>query len=181
MGTTFPAETVNHITNYIKHNATKEPPALHGLIDQGNRQLAGMLDGMSDAQARWKPAPGDWCALELLHHVVSAKRGVARICARLASGETLPGTGREGDEQDGVTRGDPFASLADARAALDVAHRETLAFVDGPLATANCDTRFSHFVFGDLNCREWAAFQRVHDGDHSQQIEKIKSAAGYPA
>ncbi len=181
MGTTFPAETVNHITNYIKHNSTKEPRALHELVEQGHRQLAGMLEGMSEEQARWKHAAGEWCALDLLHHVVSAKRGVARICTRLASGEQPPGTGREGDEQDGITRGEPFASLSDARTALDAAHGETLAFIDGPLATANTDARFNHFIFGDLNCREWAAFQRVHDGDHANQIEKIKSAAGYPA
>ena len=38
------------------------------------------------------------------------------------------------------------------------AHRELLAFVDGPMAQADTETRFNHFVFGDLNCREWATF-----------------------
>ena len=30
-----------------------------------------------------------------------------------------------------------------------------------------------HPFFGDLNCREWAAFQRVHDEDHIQHAAKI--------
>jgi hypothetical protein len=135
---------------------------------------------MTDEQAAFKPAPDVWSVLELMHHVVSAKGGVARICQRLARGETIPGQGREGDEQDGLRRGDAFSSLSEVRPALEEAHRELLAFVDGPMAQADTTTRFSHFVFGDLNCREWATFQRVHDGDHAQQIEQITSAPGYP-
>ena len=181
MGTTFPTEIVERVTGYIRHNATKEPQALRGLVQQGHDQFAGLIDGLSEEQGRWKPGADEWCALELLHHVVSAKRGVARICQRLASGEQVPGTGREGDEQDGITRGEPFASLAEARPAMEAAHQDLLAFIDGPLAAANVETRFNHFIFGDLNCREWAAFQRVHDGDHSGQLEKIKAAPGYPA
>jgi hypothetical protein len=32
-----------------------------------------------------------------------------------------------------------------------------------------------------LNCRQWAAFQRVHDVDHMEQIKQVKAAPGYPA
>jgi hypothetical protein len=180
MGTTFPTEIIDRVTGYIRHNATKTPQELHTLVQQGHDQLCGLVDALSEEQARWKPGADDWCALELLHHVVSAKRGVARICQRLASGEQIPGAGREGDEQDGITRGEPFASLAEARVALDEAHQGLTAFIEGPLAAANVETRFRHFVFGELNCREWTAFQRVHDGDHAGQIEKITSAPGFP-
>ena len=172
--TTVQSDMIERITGYIQHNAAKEPPALRALVQQGHDQLCALLDRLSEEQARWKPGADDWCTLELLQHVVTAKRGVARICQRLA------GTGREGDEQDGVMGKHAFASLAEAREALDAAHEETLAFIDGPLASANVETRFNHFIFGDLNCREWAAFQRVHDGDHSGQIEKIVAAPGYP-
>jgi len=49
------------------------------------------------------------------------------------------------------------------------------------MAQANVETRFGHFLFGELNALEWAVFQRVHDGDHSNQIQQITSATGYPA
>ena len=179
--TTIPTEVIDRVTGYIRHNAAKEPPALRALVQQGHDQLCALLDRLSEEQARWKPGPDDWCALELLQHVVTAKRGVARICQRLASGEQVADFGGEGEEQDGVMGKHAFASLAEAREALDAAHEETLAFIDGPLASANVETRFSHFIFGDLNCCEWAAFQRVHDGDHSGQIEKIVAAPGFPA
>ena len=179
--TTVQNDIVERMTGYIRHNAAKDPAALRALVQQGHDQISGLLAGLSEEQARWKPGADDWCALELLQHVVTAKRGVARICTRLAAGEQIAGTGREGDEQDGVMGKQRLASLAEAREALDAAHADLLVFIDGPLATANVETRFNHFVFGDLTCREWAAFQRVHDGDHSNQIGQITSAPGYPA
>ena len=36
----------------------------------------------------------------------------------------------------------------------------------------------AHPFFGPLNCREWAAFQRVHDEDHVQHAEKILAVVG---
>jgi hypothetical protein len=178
--TTVQDDVVERMTSYIKHNATKEPPSLRALVEQGQAQLTALLDGMSDAQANFKPAPDVWSPLECLRHVATAKRGVARICERLAAGEQIAGQGREGDEQDGIMGAETYTSVAQARAAIDAAHADLLAFIEGSLAAANLDTRFNHFVFGDLNCREWAAFQRVHDGDHANQIEQVRAAPGYP-
>lgn len=174
------ADVVERVGSYIRYNAAKDPPALRALVEQGQTQIDGLLAGLTEDQARFKPSADDWSVMELMNHVVTAKGGVARICARLGRGETIEGAGREGDEQNGIT-GTDFASLAEARVAARAAHEELIVFVDGISPATNVETRFNHFVFGDLNCREWAAFQRVHDGDHSGQIEQIKAASGYPA
>jgi hypothetical protein len=167
---------------YIRHNAAKSPQALHDLVQKGHDQVTDLIEGLSPAQAVFKPSADDWSVIETMRHIVAAKQGVARVCARLAAGETPGGVGAEGQaqRQDGVM-GEEYATLAEARAAMDVAHAELLAFVDGlASSTPNVETRYNHFIFGDLNCREWAAFQRVHDGDHSGQIEQIKAASGFP-
>ena len=177
--TTAQDQVVERITGYIRHNAAKEPQAVRDLVQTGHAQISALLDATSETQATFKPAPDVWSVLELMAHVVTAKGGVARICERLARGEQIGGTGREGDEQDGIARG-TLASLADARQAMDAAHAELLAFIDARLSQADLTPRFKHFLFGDLNCREWAVFQRVHDGDHAGQIEQIKAAPGYP-
>ena len=39
----------------------------------------------------------------------------------------------------------------------------------------------AHMFFGELHCRAWYLFQRVHDQDHTAQIEAVKQAAGYPS
>jgi len=179
--TTEQLEMADRIRSYIQHNATKSPEALRDLVQKGHEQVLGLIEGLSPEQVVFKASTGDWSVLETLRHVVAAKRGVARVCVRLAAGETPGGLGGEGQEQDGVM-GAEYATLAEARAAVDAAHGDQLAFVDGLASSQpNVEARFNHFIFGDLNCREWAAFQRVHDGDHAGQIEQIKAAPGFPA
>jgi uncharacterized damage-inducible protein DinB len=175
------AHVIERIGSYIRHNATKEPAALRALVERGHAELVASFDGLSPAQATFQPAPNVWSVLQVLDHVVTAKLGVARICARLARGDVPPGFGREGDEQaqDGVTI-THFTSLADAGAAAQAAHEALLAFIDAIDSATNTEARFAHFLFGPLNCREWAAFQRVHDGDHTGQIGQVRSAPGFP-
>ncbi len=38
-----------------------------------------------------------------------------------------------------------------------------------------------YFLFGALNAREWAVFQRIHDVDHTPHIGQIKASSGFPA
>jgi DinB superfamily len=165
---------------FIERTSQEDPAAIREAVLQGQNQLNAAIVGLSPEQATFKPADDVWSVLEVLAHVVTAKGGVARVCERLGRGETVAGHGPEGERQDGITR-TSFASLDEARDALGVAHSELLAFVDERLANAKLDTRYNHFIFGDLNCRGWAAFQRVHDADHSLQIEQVKATPGYPA
>ena len=51
-----------------------------------------------------------------------------------------------------------------------------VAIPDGPASEATA----LHPFFGDLNCKEWAAFVYVHSRDHADQIEKVKGAPGFP-
>ena len=42
------------------------------------------------------------------------------------------------------------------------------------------NTRFTHFFFGAMNAREWACFQRIHDGDHFPQSSKRQALTRLP-
>ncbi len=55
-----------------------------------------------------------------------------------------------------------------------------MGLVEGLTEDASLDARHDHFFFGPLNWKEWLAFQRVHDGDHLQQIEAIRGFPSYP-
>ncbi len=180
--TTAPDEVVNRVKSYVEHTVSKGQESIREAVQKGHDQLIGLLDGMTEGQATFKPGPDDWCVLEVMQHVVTAKRGIARLCVALARGETPRGIGGEGEdeEQDGVMR-DRFASLADARSAAAAAHHDLLAFVDSLAPETDLEARYAHFLFGPLNCREWAAFQRVHDADHTNQVQQIKSSPGFPA
>ncbi len=169
--TTIPDETRERVLSYIAHQAVKEPASIKGVVQKGHDQFLGALDGLSEEQARFKPGPDDWSVLEVLQHAAPAKRSVARLCAALARGETPEGGGG----------GATYASLDEARADLEAAHEEMLVSIEALSPDANMEKRAEHPFFGELNCREWAVFQRIHDGDHAQQVEQIKAATGFPA
>ena len=173
--TTEQDATRERITSYIAHQAAKEPNAIKELVQKGHDQLVSQMEGLSEEQAAFKPGPDDWSVRELLRHALQAKRGVVRTCEALARGEA-----REGSAEPRRVTGE-LPTLVEARSALDAAHDELLAFVESISPETNTDARFGHPFFGPLNCREWAAFQRLHDGDHAQQIEQITSASGFPA
>jgi hypothetical protein len=174
-------EIKDRIRSYLTHQALKSPDEVREIVQGGHNDLLAQLDGMSDTQARYKPEPEVWSVFEVLAHVIDAKRGVARICEMLARGEAPGGFGGEGEERRQTGRaGTPVASLDEARAALSEAHTGLLEFVDKMSEQMNVDTHYEHGFFGLLNCREWAVFQRIHDVDHSRQIEQVKAAPGYP-
>ncbi len=174
MGSVPDDDLKERLLSYIAHQSEKQPEGIAGVVEQGHDQLVGLLEGLSEEQAAFKASAEDWSVLEVLRHVVGSKRGVARRCSVLARGEASASF--EPADEVGV-----FASLSEARAALDASHRELLSSVRVPTPDVNVDVTFDHTFFGPLNCREWAVFQRVHDGDHAGQIEKIKAADGFPA
>ncbi len=173
---TIPDEVKDRVLSYIKHQASKSAPALWGVVEKGHDQVTGLLAGMSDEQAGFKPRAEEWSVFEVLQHAAEAGRRTARGCVALAAGGELNKI-----ERVGQIKNEPFTSLDQARAALDAGHQELLDFVDSLSPETNVEAMLEHPFFGPLNCREWAAFQRIHDGDHAGQIEQITSAAAYPA
>lgn len=67
---------------------------------RANRQvIARLLDDLTDEQARWKPAPGDWSALEVINHLVDEEREDFRTRLRMTlfhPGEQWPPIDPEG-------------------------------------------------------------------------------------
>ena len=161
---------------YVQHQVGKGPQGIRDAVQKGHDQLLSQIDGLSEEQAAYKPAPDDWCVLEVLQHVLESKEIITRRCFALARGETVPVVGTIGSVE-----GEVPGSLAQARSALGAAHADALRFADSLAPETNLLDKEPHPWFGPLNCVEWAVFQRVHDGDHANQIQQITSATGYPA
>ena len=180
---TIPEDRKAAAIAFLRDGGAKSAAEIEALVEAGHEALLRAIDGLTDAQSKFKPAPDEWSVLELMAHVVTAKQIVGVLCGAMAKGQLPPGFGpplEAAAAQDGVTVS-RFETLAQARTAAGDAHAALLKFVrsaDGPV---NAEMTFRHFVFGALNCREWAAFQRLHDDDHRPQIDKIRAAAGFPA
>ena len=178
----MPAERREWVISFVRENAKTSPAAIEALLHEGHAELFAALEGVSEAQAAYKPAPDDWSILEVIAHEVTVKDSLGRLMTVMATGSLPPGIGPQFEEakaQDGliITR---FDTLAEARAAAQAAHDRAVAFVRGIGDHTNTEVTFRHFYFGAFNAREWPVFLRVHDGDHTPHIGKIKATPGYP-
>lgn len=182
------AETQNDIGNklgeYIRQEVSKGSDAVLEVVSEGHKLLMESFAGLSDEQATWKAGPDEWSVLETMHHVISGKRGHALECAALARGELLGGPDAGDDfwrEFYGNLVGPPYTSLEEARTDAEKGQREMVAFLNGVSAETNVEKTATHPLVGPMNCLGTAVFQRIHDGDHTGQIGKIKASPGFPS
>lgn len=174
--TTVTDDLREQLVSYVRHQVAKGPAGMRQAIQKGYDEILGQLEGCSDEQAKFKATPADWSILDILRHVEESTYNSAESCAQLARGEQAAVIGAVGT----MTK-EPAVSFAQARGGLAAAHAELLAFVDSVSSETNATLTRVHPLFGDLNCLEWAVFERTHDSDHASQIEQVKSAPGYPA
>lgn len=161
------------VVSYMRHQAGKPREAIMELIRRSHDRYARLIDGVEDERASTKPAPDEWSARELTRHVIASEEMVAHLIRHLGRDEAPPrrenaGLGMMVDD-DGI----PFAALVARLRRTNDALLDTLRELPEPAATAK--TR-PHPFFGELNSLEWAVFQRVHDEDHVQHVQKILAA-----
>lgn len=144
-------------------------------VTPARMDLLSALDDVTEEQAAFTPAPDDWSIAEVATHIASSSRSVAATVQALAIGERPPG--RVAVEP---PRAPVEATIAELREDL-LESGQQFAGLSGRLPEPpNMDATAPHAFFGDLTCKAWYLFQRVHDGDHMQQIEAVKQAPGYP-
>jgi hypothetical protein len=150
------------------------------LVVGARAALLEAVAGLSAEQAAWKPGDvepeGEWSAEQVVRHALNSSRDVLRVIEELAAGEPARRRTRPGEQP------------ADAPASFDALRRELIAhsvdFASLPArlpAKPNGALTAPHARFGELNCRAWFLFQRLHDGDHTAQIARIQATAGFPA
>jgi hypothetical protein len=137
-------------------------------------QLLQALDGVTDDDANRRPDSDvdEWTIREAMDHAVSVAQSSLRNVERLALGEP--------DERvyDEPPRPDAPRPLTELRAlllqnTLELVRLPARMPVDPPLAA-----KAVHGNFGDLHCKGWFVFFRVHEVDHVNQVNKIREALG---
>jgi hypothetical protein len=157
------------VIGYIQHQAQKPKDEIADMVAESQGRLMGVLSAHDEASAAKPEAPGEWCLHDLTRHVVNAEEGVARLVEMLAQGKSA-----KREESPGTLADD--ASYAALVEQLRSVNEKMLAAIRGLPADADTQTKSPHPFFGELNCYEWAVFQRVHDADHIQHAEKIIAA-----
>jgi hypothetical protein len=96
-------EYASFYSDYVQRAMQREdvPAALSQQIEE----LHAALDGLSDAQARFKPGPEEWSVKEVIGHINDVERVFSYRLLRISRGDQKPLTGFE---QEDYVRGAAF-------------------------------------------------------------------------
>jgi hypothetical protein len=162
-------DVIARVVSYMRYQAAKPADTVAALVADSQGRLLEVVSACDADVAARIPGEGEWSVHDLLRHVVSAERGVTRLLPMLARGEKPQREGRAGTLGDDAA----YSALLDD---LRATNAEMLAAIRALPGDADVATTATHPFFGELNCREWAVFQRVHDEDHIQHARKILAA-----
>ncbi len=152
------------------------------------------VQGVSEEQSRFKPAPDRWSIQGCVEHLALAEHGLLHQIIDNSTPAEAPGSRDKetailnsdgGDRKEkfmAPERAHPtgrFGSLEEAVRQFTAARERTIAYV------ASCDDLHMcstvHPLLGTMRCSEMLAFIVVHPLRHAEQIREIKRSAGYPA
>ena len=167
------------------------------LLTRSRQALLDAVEGVTDAQARWKPSPERWSILEYVEHLAVSDDALVELVERAMKSPARPETDEQRRAREQKIRETPiprganrapdalkpsarFASLSDALAAFLAARERTLQYA----RTTQEDLR-SHFaphnVLGPLDGYQCLVGNARHAESHAGHIREIRSVAGFPA
>ena len=155
-------------------------------------------EGLSQRQADWRPAEGEWSVGEVLDHLTVAEVATGKLTTKLtkeiAAGSAAaifphdlaefgplppwpPGPPGNAPEVVWPHHGKPLGDLLATMRATRERSRQSMDRL------AQCDPRalrFKHFSLGEMDLAQWWRLQAEHDAMHLRQIREIKAAPGFP-
>ncbi len=160
---------------YLLSEGEKRFAELRPAVDAARTELLAALEGVSDEQARFRPAGGEgedaWGIAEVAYHLARTEPWILARVRATAAGEEPQRAPVV------VTEGDPLSKLLDAIKASHVELLSLVAEIDGSERT---DTLWAHPQFGEINCRSWFRLEGLHEADHARQIGKLKALPDFP-
>jgi hypothetical protein len=167
-------------------------------LEDSRKEFLAALDGVTEAQWKWKPDPARWSVGETAEHIVITEASlfgnVKRALAAPANpdweaqtkGKTefiervmAPRLGKAQAPEAVVPGGNMTLSEVKERFAKQRA--EILEFVNTtqtPLKSHTVDHPMP--VFKTLNAYQWLIYGPLHTMRHDKQIAEVKATAGYP-
>lgn len=135
-------------------------------------ELLDTLDGLTDEQAEARTSADEWTIMEGLRHEVDVTRSTLHTVEEL-TGVTVSDAAQERDPAE--------LALAELRRELLLNSTQFGALAARLPEDASLEPTAPHSFFGELHCRAWYIFQRIHDADHVTQFRAIRDAPDFPA
>jgi DinB superfamily len=181
------------------HMSADERTQLLTWLDQSHKEFFASIDGVSDAQWKWKSAPERWSVGETAEHIVLAeamlydfvKQAMAAPPNAAWEDQTKGKTAfivrvmpsREGKAQApepivpraGLTR-------AQVKERFDKQRAVIVRFAsDTQLGLKEHTADHPFPIFGTLNAYQWLIYIPLHTIRHDKQIAEVKATPGYPS
>lgn len=173
---------------------------IFAMIAREHAQFVAALANLSEAQASFRLADDEWTLAEIAEHVSITNSGFLRIGHKLLKGAEAAGApplasldlppvlldaeGRQNPKRfpaPEVVKPQGSQTVAESLAKLEAA-QIGLAEVLPRLSATDCSAgNFPHPAVGPINVYQWLIVWGEHLNRHQQQIQRVKSAAGFPA
>ncbi|HLG95754.1 MAG TPA: DinB family protein [Bryobacteraceae bacterium] len=174
----------------------KERESAINRLTRSRQTLLDAVEGVTELQARWKPAPDRWSILEYVEHLAVSDDALIQLIRRSLETAAQPETEEQRKAREQKIRETPmprgvnrapemlqpagqFKSLAEALAAFLAARERTIEFA----RTTEDDLR-SHFsphtVLGPLDGYQWLTGNAHHAETHAGHIREIRERADFP-
>jgi uncharacterized damage-inducible protein DinB len=166
-------------------------------LERRRQALLGDLETLGDAALSFRPAPGTWSLLEVVHHLVLVEQGILR------PGHDRPDQPRRRKnlrERVGCAavwlvfklglrvkiptnrvRPQPGLSLSRLEQEWAASRMSLEAYLDSTPASMPSETMFRHPIGGPMNVEQTLLFLTRHFDHHRRQISRIRRSGAFPA
>lgn len=180
------------------HATTEERTKVLNWLEESRKEFLAAIDGVSEEQWKWKPAPERWSVGETAEHIVLAE---ALLFASVQKAVSSPVNPNWEEETKGKTEFiervmAPRLGKAKAPEPIVPSGKLTQAEVrerfekqritiedfakNSDIAWKEHTVQHPFPVFGMLNAYQWLIYVPLHTMRHDKQIAEVKATPGYP-
>lgn len=180
------------------HITADERTQLLKWLDESHSEFLAAIDGVSDSQWKWKPAPEQWSVGETAEHIVLAEallfgfvRKAMAAPPNLAWEEQTQGKTEllirvMPSGKDNAAAPDPLVphqglTRAQVKERFERQRIDIVNFASETEMAWKKHTIVHPFpIFDTLNAYQWLIYVPLHTMRHHKQIAEVKATAGYP-
>lgn len=173
------------------------PRTRFAALERRRQALLAELETLDDAALSFRPAPGAWSILEVVHHLVLVEEGVLQAAH---DGPGRPRRRKNLRERVGCAavwlvfklglrvkiptkrvRPQPGLSLSRLEQEWAASRTSLEAYLDSTRASMPSETMFRHPIGGPMNVEQTLLFLTRHFDHHRRQISRIRRSGAFPA
>jgi hypothetical protein len=175
----------------------KERETALALLNRSRGAILKAVEGVTEDQAHWKPAPDRWSILEYVEHLAISDDALVAMVKRSLESPAHIETPEERNAREQKIRETPvprganrapealkpaakFPTLAEALSAFLAARERTVEY-----ATSTTDDLRSHFaphgVLGKLDGYQWLCGNARHAETHAAHVVEIRAMPNFPS